>query len=326
MNKLKVSLILTIWNGESTLKSVIKNIKDQTYKNIEYVICDDCSSDNSIEIIKKEFRNFKNSKIILNKKNIGGWQNFLNGVKNSSGDYLCWICQDDQWSNNFVEEIVKTIENYKLINNNYPSLSACKTILMSGNKKLFTKEFTKYKFEFIGKLGTISYLLMGIKSNRFNKINVMFHGLINKKYVEEIIKIDRNLIIKLYHDRHFMTLLALKGGWCSTNNTTYFRSLGTGELLRKKRDLHTIINTNFFYSAKEKVMNSIGLKHMILYSKSLINFICLIKKQKYVGKTIKLIVISLSLLAFVQDFFYYFFRICITIPKVLLSKIVRFIC
>ena len=112
MEKIKVSLILTTWNGEKKLKNALRSIKSQTYKNIELIICDDKSTDNSYEVLKNEVIGIKNYKIIKNKVNLGAWKNFINGVQRSKGDYICWMCQDDHWSCNYVEEIVIAINKF----------------------------------------------------------------------------------------------------------------------------------------------------------------------------------------------------------------------
>jgi len=48
-----VSVIIPVYNGEKFLDQTIKSVLNQTYKNVEYIIIDDCSQDNSLKIIEK---------------------------------------------------------------------------------------------------------------------------------------------------------------------------------------------------------------------------------------------------------------------------------
>ena len=57
----EVTAIMAVYNGYSTLINSIDSVLNQTYKNIKLIICDDCSSDDSANLIK----NYKSSKIVL---------------------------------------------------------------------------------------------------------------------------------------------------------------------------------------------------------------------------------------------------------------------
>ena len=53
MSSQLVSVIMSVHNNEATVNTAIESILDKSYKNIELIITDDCSSDNSLSIIKK---------------------------------------------------------------------------------------------------------------------------------------------------------------------------------------------------------------------------------------------------------------------------------
>ena len=84
---------MPVYNGASFLSSTIESILSQTYENFELLILDDCSNDDSIEIIKSF--NDKRSKLFQNKENEGYIKglNFL--IQNSKGDYIARNDQDD---------------------------------------------------------------------------------------------------------------------------------------------------------------------------------------------------------------------------------------
>ena len=66
---------MTTYNGEKYLKEQIESILKQTYKNINLIISDDCSTDNTKDILK-EYQNVKNIKIYYQNKNLGYVANF----------------------------------------------------------------------------------------------------------------------------------------------------------------------------------------------------------------------------------------------------------
>ena len=61
-----ISILITNYNKSKFLKISLHSLKKQNYKNFEIIIFDDCSTDNSLEIIKK----FKKINLITNKKNL----------------------------------------------------------------------------------------------------------------------------------------------------------------------------------------------------------------------------------------------------------------
>jgi len=89
----ELSVILPVYNGEKFLDEAIKSTLNQTFKNFELIIINDCSTDNSLKIIKS-YKD-KRIKIINNKKN-GGFINSLNtGLSVAKGKYIACSNQDD---------------------------------------------------------------------------------------------------------------------------------------------------------------------------------------------------------------------------------------
>ncbi len=69
-NKPFVSVLMTAYNAESYIGLAIESILKQTYKNFEFIIVEDCSTDNTWEIIRKYSKKDKRIIAIKNKKNI----------------------------------------------------------------------------------------------------------------------------------------------------------------------------------------------------------------------------------------------------------------
>ena len=68
-NEFLVSIVLCTYNGEKYLDEQLSSIINQTYKNIEIIICDDCSTDNTINILEK-YKHLNNFHIFQNQENL----------------------------------------------------------------------------------------------------------------------------------------------------------------------------------------------------------------------------------------------------------------
>jgi glycosyltransferase involved in cell wall biosynthesis len=108
MDKL-VSIALTTYNGEKFLKKQLDSIVNQTYKNLEIIICDDNSSDSTIDIVQKYMLKDKRIKLYTNSINLGVLKNFEKAISLCSGDYIALSDQDDIWLENKIEIMLDLI-------------------------------------------------------------------------------------------------------------------------------------------------------------------------------------------------------------------------
>ena len=83
-----ISVIMSIYNNEFTLQKCVDSILNQTYSNIEFLITDDGSTDNSYEILKDLKNQDERIKLYKNQKNIGLTKSLNKMIKISSGDFI----------------------------------------------------------------------------------------------------------------------------------------------------------------------------------------------------------------------------------------------
>lgn len=107
MKKVLVSIIIPVYNAESFLEDTIKSIREQTYDNWEAIFVDDCSKDNSINIIKKYQKEDKRIKLIKNKINSGAAITRNNGIDTANGRYICFLDADDKWNKEKLDKQIK---------------------------------------------------------------------------------------------------------------------------------------------------------------------------------------------------------------------------
>ncbi|MEZ9421295.1 glycosyltransferase [Vibrio breoganii] len=95
-NPIKVSYILLSYNQERYIESALKSAFDQSYENIEFLISDDASNDNTAELIKRVCEEYqRNIKLTLREKNVGLVKSLDAQMKMASGDIIIFSAGDD---------------------------------------------------------------------------------------------------------------------------------------------------------------------------------------------------------------------------------------
>jgi glycosyltransferase involved in cell wall biosynthesis len=110
----KVSIILPTYNGAKYIRQSVDSCLNQTYKNIELVIVDDCSTDNTPEIIKSY--NDDRIKFFKHVKNRGLPYALNTGFSKATGEYLTWTSDDNQYLPTAIEEMVSFLERNTDVN------------------------------------------------------------------------------------------------------------------------------------------------------------------------------------------------------------------
>ena len=106
-----VTVIVPVYNGEKYLRKNIDSVLAQTYKNWELVLVNDGSSDSSVEIIEEYLK--KDSRIrLINQENAGQSSARNNGAKAAKGEYLAFLDQDDYYTPEHLESLVKILDEY----------------------------------------------------------------------------------------------------------------------------------------------------------------------------------------------------------------------
>ena len=111
MNNPLVSIITANYNKDQYLPDMLQSIKRQLYPNIEHIIVDDGSTDNSHSLLKEYGKNNSYTKIIINQDNCGCVAKLRNqAVRASSGKYIMNIDSDDILYSDAIFSLVETAE------------------------------------------------------------------------------------------------------------------------------------------------------------------------------------------------------------------------
>ena len=92
----KFSVIIPLYNNENYIKKTILSVINQTYKNFEIIVVDDCSTDNSYNKVKELQSKYPDLiKLYKNEKNIGVYKSLNNGLNYCSGQMITKLDSDD---------------------------------------------------------------------------------------------------------------------------------------------------------------------------------------------------------------------------------------
>ena len=120
-----VSIVLTSYNKIDYIKEQIQSIYNQTYENWELIICDDLSTDGSIEYLQQLSINNKKIKCIFHEKNLGLCKNFESGLVECKGKYVAVCDADDYWLSTKIEKQVNYMESNPNIDLVYHDANIC---------------------------------------------------------------------------------------------------------------------------------------------------------------------------------------------------------
>lgn len=129
----KLSVIMSVYNGGKYLEESIESVLNQTFKDFEFIIVNDGSTDNTKEILEKFSEKDKRIKIIENKENIGLTKSLNKCIKLSKGEFIARMDADDiSCSERFEKQV-------KLLDISNAGVISCNTLLIDKKGNLLRK-------------------------------------------------------------------------------------------------------------------------------------------------------------------------------------------
>ena len=99
-----VSVIIPAYNAEKIVGFTLDSVINQTYKNLEIIIVNDCSTDKTLDVLKEYEKKDKRIKVLSNEKNSGVAETRNNALNVASGDYIAFVDADDIWNLEKIEK------------------------------------------------------------------------------------------------------------------------------------------------------------------------------------------------------------------------------
>jgi glycosyltransferase involved in cell wall biosynthesis len=110
-----ISVIVPSYNHERYIESALQSIANQTYQNIELIVVDDASSDETISIIASWFscrsERFSSLRLFKNEKNLGADRTINKGIQESNGEYIAILNSDDLFMPTRLDELASALES-----------------------------------------------------------------------------------------------------------------------------------------------------------------------------------------------------------------------
>lgn len=123
----KISIIIPAYNVENRIDICLNSIENSSYKNLEIIVINDGSKDNTLNIIKKHVEKNPDLYVLIDRENKGISATRNEGLVIATGDYISFVDSDDAIEHDMYEKLVKKLENsnsdivvcgYKSVNDN----------------------------------------------------------------------------------------------------------------------------------------------------------------------------------------------------------------
>ncbi|MBO6051290.1 MAG: glycosyltransferase family 2 protein [Bacteroidales bacterium] len=136
MNPL-VSICIPCYNAQGTIGKTIQSVLNQTYTDLEIIISDNDSTDQTIKVVRQI--QDERIKLFINDTNIGMARNFQAAISHATGKYIKCLCADDIITPDCIEKQVNTFLSHP--NDKIVMVAAEKYVINKNNKVLFKKPF-----------------------------------------------------------------------------------------------------------------------------------------------------------------------------------------
>lgn len=218
-----ISVAMATYNGAKYIKEQIDSILSQTVQNFELVICDDCSKDDTWNILEEYASSDNRIRIFRNSENIGFMKNFEKAVSLCTEKYIALSDQDDIWHSDHLEILLNT-----MMNNNCDIVCGHPVFVDENNIEL-PRKFDYFLMDNIphNNSDTARHILLSTSSYQGASM------LIRKTFFEKALPIPEGAY---YHDSWFAVLSCFMGGLIYVDTTILrYRRLSSSVTVKTMR-------------------------------------------------------------------------------------------
>ena len=192
-NNSLISVIVPAYNVEKYISRCLDSILNQTYKNLEIIVIDDGSTDNTPVVIKQYENNYQNIKGIY-QQNQGVSMARINGIKKASGNWIGFVDSDDEIETDMYEMLLNNALKYNA------DISHCGYQMVFDNKINYFYNTGNLVLQ--DNLSGIKDLLEGsfVEPGLCNKLfrRKLFNSLLNENIIDMSIKINEDLLVNYF--------------------------------------------------------------------------------------------------------------------------------
>ncbi len=292
----KISVIIPVYNTEEYLKECLDSIIEQTLKNLEIIIVNDGSTDNSKEICE-EYASKDNRIKIIYQKNQGAAIARNKGIAMAKGEYLYFLDSDDYIAADMLEKMLNKIEQEQA------DICICKYYDVNANKKISLSEIS-LRTQLIPKKNTFN--VYDVPQNIFQICSIpTWNKLYKKSFIDKYALKYQNL--SSCNDHFFNDIsLVLASSITYLTEPLFFHRLDNKNSITSKRYLYA---ENVFKAGEEikkylKNINKFELVEISFYKIVLISFIYEYNLLKSPKKRLKLLILAIRF--FLKKYLLYF--------------------
>ena len=197
----EISFIIPVYNASKYIERCLKNLLDYKGENVEFIIINDGSNDDSDEILKR-YKKADNKKKYINKSNTGVSNSRNMGIAKATGEYIVFIDIDDYLEKNTVYNLLQ------IINNNHEDLYIMPYYIVENGKKMKVNYSSiNRKYDTKEKIVELIPNLIGNVDEKGNRIQNIMGSIWSKVFKSKIIKnnhIVMNENIEITEDLNFV--------------------------------------------------------------------------------------------------------------------------
>jgi len=245
MKDIKFSIIIPAYNAEQFIQDSINSILNQTYSNYEILVIDDCSTDNTYNIVKK-YSSIKLLQTPVNSRQ-GAARNI--GLNNCSGDYILFLDADDILFDNLVLENLLTIIQEK----NSPDIIYCGMKITEKRELILMPDENNTSKAFrLGQNKWMNATSLCLKNSMIQKHFIRFPENIRYEDVYFAFLAIEKAATYAYTD--FITYLYINRDNTTTTSYSYVQALDTIKLIEKLTGLKEKISKENLPYLKQRII------------------------------------------------------------------------
>ena len=259
----KISIVISVFNGEAYLNTALRSIQNQDLKDIEIIMVDDYSSDNSLNMINNLMINEPRIKLYKNEKNRGALYTKTKGALLAKGKYILILDEDDM----YLQRDAFTVLYNEAEKNNLDLIKfgmiISKPLI---EKKNYINYINKEEIIFQPKLSSLMFrynekgdvkIVQGLLNNILIKRNILIEVIeqINEKYFNEKMNFHDDFLIffllirKAHNLKKLNRIFTIKLlGWNTTNKKIKYRE-------KEKRKIYVYMRCNSLLTFSEFILN-----------------------------------------------------------------------
>jgi glycosyltransferase involved in cell wall biosynthesis len=210
-----VTIGMPVFNGGKYLRQALDSLVAQDYGNINIIISDNASNDETEVICRNYASKHKNILYVRNRRNIGALGNFKKVLKQSTGEYFMWAASDDVWASTFVSTLIHELETH-------PEAGVAMSAVGLIDEMSEMTETVRFENEANPNILNHHDLLIAITDYglKKKKYNYFIYGLYRRDLLAKAIRFYPNVFAA---DRILMCELALATQFRYVNEIFYFR-------------------------------------------------------------------------------------------------------